>query len=179
MAPSFPEISSFALSGNDTSKRFPVHNPATGKVITTIQAGDAATAETAIKAAHKAYQSDWRWRSPTERSKLLLKCADELEKHSNELAEILCLENGKPCQDALAYDVAFVSQIFRYFGSLCDKLPSEFYDRGNVYCQVIREPLGVCAGILPFNWPPIHTGGKIAPAIAAGKLFHQFGWHKF
>ncbi len=94
-----------------------------------------------FEAAHEAYQSDWRWRTPAERGTLLLKCADELEKHSEELAELLCLENGKPMQDALMFDVRFVVQIFRYFGSLIDKLPTEFYDQGNVYCQVHRESL--------------------------------------
>ena len=65
-------------------------------------------------------------------------------------------------------DVGFLHNAFRYFGSLIDKLPSEFYDRDPTCCTVVYEPLGVCAGILPFNWPPIHTGGKVAPALAAG-----------
>ncbi|TVY65510.1 Aldehyde dehydrogenase citD [Lachnellula suecica] len=168
---SLPEVSTFPRSSKDTSKKFPVENPATGKVLTIIQGGDAATTGEAIEAAHQAFQSDWRWRSPAERSALLFKCADALEKHATELAELLCLENGKPMQDALMFDVSFVSQIFRYFASLCDKLPSAMYDRGNTYGLEFREPYGVCAGILPFNWPPIHTGGKIAPAIAVGNTF--------
>jgi acyl-CoA reductase-like NAD-dependent aldehyde dehydrogenase len=168
---SFPEVSTFPRSSKDPSKKFPVENPATGKVITTIQGGDAATATEAIEAAHKAFQEDWRWRAPAERSALLFKCADAVEKHATELAELLCLENGKPMQDALMFDVSFVSGIFRYFASLCDKLPSGMYDRGNTYGLEFREPFGVCAGILPFNWPPIHTGGKIAPAIAVGNTF--------
>lgn len=167
MAPSLPDISTFARSCNDPSKRFPVENPATGKALTIIQAGDTTTTLEAIQAAKVAFE-DWRWRSATERGALLLKCADELEKHREELAELLCLENGKPYQDALNMDVNFLVAIFRYYGSLVDKLPTEFYDKGNMYCTVVREPLGVCAGILPFNWPPIHTGGKIAPALATG-----------
>jgi len=91
-----------------------------------------------------------------------------LQKHRKELATILCLENGKPYQDALLYDVKFLSDIFRYFDSLSDKLPMQFIDKGTAYCTVIREPLGVCAGILPLNWHPIHTGGKLAPALTAG-----------
>lgn len=162
-----PEISKFARSCNDLDKQFFVENPATGKVITTIQAGNKATAIEAIEAAQIAYQ-DWRWRSPTERGTLLLKAADELERHQEELAELLCLENGKPYQDALQFDIKFLPSVFRYFGSLIDKLPLQFYDKGSTYCTVIREPLGICAGILPFNWPPIHTGGKLAPALAAG-----------
>jgi acyl-CoA reductase-like NAD-dependent aldehyde dehydrogenase len=144
-----------------------VGNPATGKILTIIQAGNVDTSLEAIEAAQVAFE-EWRWRSPSERGALLLKCSEELAKHREELAEMLCLENGKPYQDALNFDVNFVVGIFQYFGSLIDKLPTQFYDKGNVLCTVVREPFGVCAGILPFNWPPIHTGGKIAPAIAAG-----------
>ena len=64
----------------------------------------------------------------------------------------------------------YISQVgaFKYFAGIVDKLPSQFYDRGSMYCTVFHEPYGVCCGILPFNWPPIHTGGKLAPALAAG-----------
>jgi acyl-CoA reductase-like NAD-dependent aldehyde dehydrogenase len=165
---SIPAISSFRYSSNDTSKRFTVENPATGAVITTVQAGDEKTTDEAVQAAQKAFENDWRWRPPRERSALLLKAADELEKHAQELAILLCLENGKPWKDALTGDFAFLFSSFRYFGSLADKLPSEFFDQGPIYATVIYEPFGVCAGILPFNWPPIHTGGKLAPALAAG-----------
>jgi acyl-CoA reductase-like NAD-dependent aldehyde dehydrogenase len=167
MPPHFPELLTFTRSCNDPSKRFPVENPATGKPITTIQAGNVSTTLEAIEAAKVAFE-DWRWRNPSERGALLLRCADELAKHREILAELLCLENGKPYQDALNGDVAFLIAIFQYFGSLVDKLPTQFYDKGNVLCTVVREPLGVCAGILPFNWPPIHAGGKLAPAIACG-----------
>ena len=163
----FPAILTLDCSCKDPSKQFPVENPATGQVITTIQAGDVSTTLEAIEAAKVAFEN-WRWRSATERGALLCKCADELAKHREELAEMLCLENGKPYQDALNMDVTFLVGIFQYYGSLIDKLPTQFYDKGNSYCTVVREPLGVCAGILPFNWPPIHTGGKIAPAIATG-----------
>lgn len=168
MSLKFPELSSYRWSCKDPSKRFPVENPATGEVITTLQAGDDANTKAAIEASKKAFETNWRWKSPQERSALLFKCADALEPHRDELATLLCLENGKPKQDALAFDINFVIGIFRYFASLIDKLPSQFYDRGSTYTTVFYEPYGVCAGILPFNWPPIHTGGKLAPALAAG-----------
>lgn len=157
MAITFPELTTSRWSCQDESKRFPVHNPATGKVLTTIQAGDEATVKSAIEASQHAFESNWRHTSPRDRSMLLLKCADELAKHMDELATLLCMENGKPKQDAMLFDINFLVGIFRFFGSLVDKLPSEFYDRGPTYCTVIYEPFGVCAGILPFNWPPIHS----------------------
>ena len=158
MPPQYSPISTFEYSCSDPSKQFEVHNPATGAVLTKVQAGDSTTAEAAIKASQEAFES-WRWRPALERGALMLKCADKLEAHSEELAELLCMENGKPAQDALMFDVRFLVGVFRYFGSLVDKLPSEVYDRGSIYSPVFREPHGVCAGILPFNWPPIHTGG--------------------
>lgn len=81
---------------------------------------------------------------------------------------LLSLENGKPIADARTNDVGFLIQVFRFFGSLVDKLPSEFYDKGAIYTSVVLEPLGVVGAIIPFNWPPVHTGGKVAPALAVG-----------
>lgn len=156
----YPAISIFQYSCTDPSKQFEIHNPATGAVITKVQAGDASTAEAAIKASKDAFENNWRWRPPIERAAILMKCAEKLEAHKQELAEILSMENGKPVVDALQFDCNFLVNVFRYFGSLVDKLPSEFYDRGSLYVTVVREPHGVCTGILPFNWPPIHTGGR-------------------
>ncbi|KXL48813.1 hypothetical protein M433DRAFT_62913 [Acidomyces richmondensis BFW] len=164
----FPEISIYKWSCNEESKRFPVENPATGKIITTIQAGDASSVDQAIHASQVAFEQRWRWVSPRDRSTYLFRCAEELEKHADELSILLCMENGKPQQDARMFDVNFLISVFRFFASICDKLPSEFYDRGSMYATVLYEPYGVCCGILPFNWPPIHTGGKVAPALAAG-----------
>ena len=172
MPPTYPEHFKVRYSSpsSDSSLAIPIHNPATGEIITTLQAGTPTEVDAAVRAAQKAYETDWRWRSPAERSALLFRCADALEPHRDELAELLCLENGKPKQDALAFDINFLVSIFRFFASLCDKLPGEFYQRGSVNATVIYEPFGVCVGILPFNWPPIHFGGKTAPALAAGNV---------
>lgn len=164
----FSELSTYKYSCKDESKRFSVENPATGKTITTIQAGDESTVDAAVQAAQKAFDERWRPLSPKERSVILMKCADALEAEIDTIATLLCLENGKPAQDAKMFDCQFLHLSFRYFASLVDKLPSEFYDRGSMYCTVFHEPYGVCCGILPFNWPPLHTGGKLAPALAAG-----------
>ncbi|KAK5116867.1 Aldehyde dehydrogenase mpl4 [Meristemomyces frigidus] len=168
MSLDFPELSTYQWSCKDTTKRFAVENPATGKTITTVQAGDSNTVDQAVQASQTAFAQRWRPLPPRERSTYLLRCADELEKNADDLATLLCQENGKPKQDARMFDINFLIGVFRFFGSLCDKLPSEFYDRGTMYCTVFYEPYGVCCGILPFNWPPIHTGGKLAPALAAG-----------
>ncbi|RVX75936.1 hypothetical protein B0A52_00293 [Exophiala mesophila] len=155
-------------SSEDSSDLFEVFNPSTGHVLKQVQGVGPVQAQKALESAHHAFQTDWRLRSPSERGATLLRAADALEKHADELATTLSLENGKPFQDARAADVPFLIGVFRYFGSLIDKLPSEFYDQGNVYASVVREPFGVVLAIIPFNWPPIHTGGKLAPALACG-----------
>ena len=162
-----PAKSDFRWSCKDTAKSFAVDNPATGKSITTVQGGNAETATAAVQASQQAFEKAWRWKTRQERSTLLLKGADELQKHTEELAGLLTLENGKPFKDAY-FDVGFLVQVFRYFGSIADKLPSEFFDQGSIYSTIVYEPYGVCVGILPFNWPPIHVGGKLAPCLAAG-----------
>ncbi|OQU98737.1 hypothetical protein CLAIMM_04474 isoform 1 [Cladophialophora immunda] len=155
-------------SSDRSEDLFEVFNPATGKVLRVVQGASPAEAHQAVEAAHRAFQTDWRLRSPQQRAAILLEAADALEAHADELATCLSQENGKPFRDARPADVNFLVQVFRYFGGLIDKLPSEFYDQGSIYASVVREPFGVVLGIIPFNWPPIHTGGKLAPALAAG-----------
>ena len=165
--PSLPTLSRYDFSCEDPKHQFEVHNPATGKILTTVQGGNASTTREAIKKSQLAFEK-WSQLPASERANFLHKCGDVLIAHKEELATLLCLENGKPQQDALSFDAMFCSQVFHYFASIIDKLPSEFYDRGAMLVSVVREPHGVCAGILPFNWPPIHTAGKTAPCLAAG-----------
>ena len=161
-------IATYRWSSDRPEDRFPVENPATGTTITIVQGAGAPETDAAVQAAHRAFQEDWRWRTPAERAALLLRGADVLEAHADELAALVSQENGKPVSDARLYDIGFLTGIFRFFGSLVDKLPSDFYDTGGVYASTVLEPVGVVGEIVPFNWPPIHTGGKIAPALAVG-----------
>lgn len=169
MAPSYPPTLSVPLSDLSLERAsFPVENPATGAIITKLTPGSIGTVDLAVQEAERVFQTDWRWRSPLERSILLFKCASALEEHKEEIAEILTLENGKPYIDALNGDVLFLYSCFRYFASIVDKSPGEALDQGATYTTVWYEPKGVTAAIIPFNWPPIHTAGKLAPALAAG-----------
>lgn len=170
MAPSYPTTLTLPLSdtSQDETSAFPIHNPATGSIITSLIPASLSTVETAVLAAESAFQTSWRWLPPLQRSITLFQCASALESHAPEIAEILTLENGKPYADALSGDVAFLSACFRYFASILDKLPSEAIDHGSTYTTTWYEPKGVTAAIIPFNWPPIHTAGKLAPALAAG-----------
>jgi acyl-CoA reductase-like NAD-dependent aldehyde dehydrogenase len=164
----YEAVTSVRWSSSDAGDRFPVENPATGEVITDVQGSGPAEVGQAILAAHTAFQGAWRWTSPQQRSILLSKCADVLEEHADELAAIETHENGKPLADGRLHDVGFLIGVFRFFAGIVDKTPSEFYDKGAIYTSVVLEPLGVVGAIIPFNWPPIHTGGKVAAALAVG-----------
>jgi acyl-CoA reductase-like NAD-dependent aldehyde dehydrogenase len=163
------DVRSYRWSSANEADRFAVEDPATGEVIAVVQGGGAAQIDAAVEAAHRAFTSDWRWRNADERAGLLLACAEVLEEHTDELAQIESLENGKPVADARDNDIRFLVGVFRYFGSIVDKIPGDFHDtRMGNYSATVLEPFGVVGAIVPFNWPPIHTGGKIAPALAVG-----------
>jgi acyl-CoA reductase-like NAD-dependent aldehyde dehydrogenase len=138
-----PELSTFRWSSNDPADRFPVEDPATGVLITLVQGGAAAQVDAAVEAAQRAFQADWRWRPPAERAALLLKAADLLAEHADELALLESRENGKPVQDARVNDINFLIFTFRFFGSLIDKLPTDFCDKGSIYTSTYLEPVGV------------------------------------
>nr|WP_315033070.1 aldehyde dehydrogenase family protein [uncultured Chryseobacterium sp.] len=157
----------YEWSSNDSNDQFTVENPATGEIIALIQGGGEKEIDAAVNAANAAYESGWRYTTPEERSRYMLKAADVLEEHLNEIAAIETQENGKPISQSRG-DVLAMIGLFRYFGSLIDKLPGEHLDQGLLIDNIISEPLGVVAAIIPFNWPPIHTGGKLAPALATG-----------
>jgi acyl-CoA reductase-like NAD-dependent aldehyde dehydrogenase len=155
-------------SSDRPEDQFPIENPATGQLITIVQGGGEAEIDAAVRAAHKAYENDWRWRAPRERGSILLKCAHILRNHADELAWIESIEVGKPVNQARPFDVENLIWSFEFFGGLCDKLPANLIDLGSIEVAVRLEPYGVVAGIIPFNWPPIHTGAKSAPALAVG-----------
>ncbi|KAJ2980298.1 hypothetical protein NQ176_g2723 [Zarea fungicola] len=136
----FSDVTSDEYSCADTSQQFVVENPATGKPITIVQAGSTETTASAVEASQAAFQL-WQLKSRQERCTYLLRAADELQKHTEELTLSLCLENGKPYKDA-SFDIMVLLGVFRYFASIADKLPSEFFDQGSIYSAVIYEPYG-------------------------------------
>ncbi|QSY97941.1 aldehyde dehydrogenase (plasmid) [Rhizobium bangladeshense] len=147
---------------------FIVQDPARGEDIAEVQAADAALVDEVVRDARRAYENDWRQRSPRERAQLLQKVAAKIRDHVDELAELEALEVGKPKRDALRFDVSYSHACFDYFAGLADTLHGEILDQGAIEARVLFEPYGVVAAILPFNWPPIHFAKKSAPALAAG-----------
>jgi betaine-aldehyde dehydrogenase len=147
--------------------QFVVENPATGQPVTLVQGAGPDEVDQAVRAA-RAAQLNWKRRPARERGRYLRQIADLLRAHADEIAELESLEMGKPITQARNFDVEAAIGIFEYFGSLVEVLPSQARDYGPVLDVSTLEPYGVIAGIVPFNWPPIHTAGKVAPALAVG-----------
>jgi acyl-CoA reductase-like NAD-dependent aldehyde dehydrogenase len=154
-------------SSASADDRFVVENPATGQVVTIVHGAGIDGVDQAVRAAHAAHLN-WKQRPARERGRYLRQVADVIRAHADEIAALESREMGKPISQARNFDVEAAIGIFEYFGAMVEVLPSQARDYGPVFDVTTLEPYGVIAGIVPFNWPPIHTAGKIAPALAVG-----------
>ncbi|MFS0784338.1 aldehyde dehydrogenase family protein [Bacillus sp. 1P06AnD] len=154
--------------GSNGEKR-PVINPATEEVIAEVADGTKEDAEKAIKAAHQAfYENGWGDTSARERSELLLKAAIRLEERASEIARIETINNGKTLPEAEG-DVADAVNQLRYYAGIATKPSGQVYDvPEDIQAMVVKEPIGVVAQIVPWNYPLVMAVQKLAPALAAG-----------
>lgn len=160
------EVRTSAWSSDDAADRFVVDDPATGRPIATVAGCSPAGVDAAVTAAHAALAS-WRTLLPRERAVHLRAVAALIAEHTDELAALESSEVGKPLVQA-AQDVATAVAIFTMFADHAGEPPSSVHDAGSVVDLTTLVPYGVVGAIIPFNWPPIHTAGKTAPALAAG-----------
>jgi betaine-aldehyde dehydrogenase len=154
-------------SSASTDDQFIVENPATGQTVTVVQGAGTDELDQAVRAAHAAHLQ-WKQRPARERGRYLRRIAEVVRANADEIAALESLEMGKPITQARNFDVEAAIAIFEYFASAVEVLPSRARDYGPVLDVTTLEPYGVIAGIVPFNWPPIHTAGKVAPALAVG-----------
>ena len=152
----------------DSGERFEVCNPATGVVLAQVPRMGAAETQRAVDAAQAALPA-WRAKTAAERGKLLRKWYELMLAHQNDLAAILTAEQGKPLAEArgeIAYGASFIDWFAeegkRVYGEV---IPTVGADRRLL---VIKEPVGVCAAITPWNFPNAMITRKAAPALAAG-----------
>ncbi|MEH7511211.1 aldehyde dehydrogenase family protein [Gottfriedia acidiceleris] len=147
----------------------PVINPANGEIIAYAPEGTVEDAKEAIDVARKAF-NDGRWSdlSAQERATYLFKIADKIEEYQEELTKLETLDNGKPHREA-GFDVADAAACFRYYAGLITKPDGFTYHVADpMQAMVVREPIGVCGLIVPWNYPLLMSIWKIAPALAAG-----------
>lgn len=155
-----------ALSG----RTFPAYNPATGEVIADVAACDAADVDRAVRAARRAFESGvWRDLKPAERKAVLLRWAELIRENLQELALLETLDTGKAIKESLSVDVPSAAAAIQWYAETIDKLYDEIAPNGPTsLVMVTREPVGVVAGVIPWNYPLIIASWKIGPALAAG-----------
>jgi aldehyde dehydrogenase len=142
--------------------------PVTGEAFCEIARSTAADIELALDAAHQAKES-WGRTSAAERSNTLLRIADRMEQHLEDLAIIETLDNGKPVRETLAADLPLAVDHFRYFaGVLRSQEGSISQIDEDTVAYHFHEPLGVVGQIIPWNFPLLMATWKLAPALAAG-----------
>jgi acyl-CoA reductase-like NAD-dependent aldehyde dehydrogenase len=152
-----------------SGKTFATINPANEEVLARIAEGDKADVDEAVKAARNAFDSGkWSNMSPHQRARYVFKIADIVEAHGEELAELITLENGKPITESEA-EVVRTVDAFRYYAGWATKIYGETNpsDPG-FFNYTLREPIGVCGQIIPWNGPLSTVSWKVAPALACG-----------
>lgn len=147
---------------------YPIVNPATGDQIATVPDSYPTDAEKAVEAAHTAFQS-WRTTTAKERAQILRRWYDLIMQHQNDLAELMTLECGKPLAESQG-EVAYGASFVEWFGEEAkrtygDAIPTPKNDRRIL---AIKQPVGVCSAITPWNFPLAMITRKVAPALAAG-----------
>ena len=154
-----------------SGETFETINPSTGEVIAHVASAGEADVDRAVAAARAALEGAWSKVKPTERTRLLLKLADLVEANAEELALLETLDVGRPIQFSRMIDVAGAAGQLRYNAGWATKIygeTAEISAPGEWLSYVLREPVGVCAQIVPWNFPLVMAMGKLAPAIAAG-----------
>jgi len=153
-----------------SGKTFETPNPATGQVLARIAEGDAEDIDRAVRAARRVFdQGDWGRTPPTERERLLLRIADLIETHADELAQLETLDNGKPFTESRHVDIPSAAATFRYYAGWVTKTYGETNPSDPAYFNfTLREPVGVCGQIIPWNFPLLMAAWKLAPALACG-----------
>ncbi|PEZ76287.1 aldehyde dehydrogenase family protein [Bacillus sp. AFS017274] len=153
-----------------SSKTFETINPVTEEILATVYEAEEKDIDLAVKAARKAFDvGPWSKMSAAERAKLILKLADLIEKHQEELAQLDTLDNGKPINETRAVDVPGTIETFRYFAGWATKNMGQTIPVSGPFLNYTRhEPVGVVGQIIPWNYPINMVSWKVAPALAAG-----------
>ncbi len=149
--------------------RFAVINPATEEVIAQVAKADAADVDAAVQAARTCFESDgWQNLNARERGKMLTKAADLLAERLDEMAKLETQHNGKLLFES-KIDVSMSVETLRYYGGWADKITGDTLPvNGPFFAYTLREPVGVVAAIVPWNFPLNIATWKFAPALAAG-----------
>ena len=148
-----------------------LYNPANGRAIVAVVEGTATDAQAAIAAARRAFDDGpWGSMNAADRATLLFRVADAIDAHRDEFMRIDTLNNGKPLRET-EYDAVDAANCFRYYAGLATKPHGQTFDvPAPSQTFTVREPIGVCGQIVPWNYPLLMATWKLAPALAAGNV---------
>ncbi|XP_030961193.1 aldehyde dehydrogenase family 2 member B7, mitochondrial-like isoform X1 [Quercus lobata] len=153
-----------------SGKTFQTLDPRTGDVIANVAEGDAEDVNRAVATARKAFdEGPWPRMAAYERQRVLLRFADLIEQHNDELAALETWDNGKPYEQAAKIEVPMLARLMRYYAGWADKIhgltvPAD----GPYHVQTLHEPIGVAGQIIPWNFPLLMFAWKVGPALACG-----------
>ena len=168
-APGYEMFIGGSWAASHSGRKYPVYNPATGQVLAQVPKGDVEDVRAAVDSAKRAFEDPgWRQMDPSKRGRLLLKVSQTLRERLADFAKLETLNNGKPLNQAKG-DVAMAARHFEYFAGLADKIQGTTIPvPGNRFDYTLKEPLGVTAHVVPWNYPLVMAARSIAPALAAG-----------
>jgi aldehyde dehydrogenase (NAD+) len=146
-----------------------VVNPATEEVIASIASAERSDVDVAVTAARAALDGPWARLSARERGRLVWALGEKIMQQADEIARLETLHNGKPIFESRQIEVPAAAECFQYYAGWADKLHGETVPvKGNFLTYTLREPVGVVAAIVPWNFPLLLTSWKVAPALACG-----------
>jgi gamma-glutamyl-gamma-aminobutyraldehyde dehydrogenase/4-guanidinobutyraldehyde dehydrogenase/NAD-dependent aldehyde dehydrogenase len=145
-------------------------SPVDGRVLGRVPAGDAEDVDRAVKAARTAFEAGvWSRRAPAERKKVLLKLAELLLAHRDELGLLETLDMGKPIADSTRIDIPGSANCIAWYAELADKIYDEIAPTDpSALAMITREPVGVVGAVVPWNFPLYMAAWKVGPALATG-----------
>ena len=154
-----------------SGKTMPVVNPATEEVIAEVPSADRTDVDLAVEAARAALAGPWSQLSARERGRLVRKLGDRLMERADDVARLETLHNGKPISESRQIEIPAAAECFEYYGGWSDKVMGETIPvKGNHLTYTLREPVGVVAAIVPWNFPLLLAAWKVAPALACGNV---------
>src|SRR5579863_3078665 len=158
------------LCGSSSGREFQKENPATGRPLVSVAACEAEDIDRAVRCAREAFEAGiWSRLAPADRKKRLLRLAELMQQHSTELALLETLDMGKPITDSVSVDVPLSATCIAWNGEAIDKLYDEIAPTDpSITALITREPLGVVAAVVPWNFPLLMACWKVGPALAAG-----------
>jgi len=155
--------------GAASGKTMEVVNPATEEVIAHVPSADRADLDDAVAAARAALVGPWGQLSARERGRLVRRLGERLLERADEIARLETLHNGKPITESRNIEIPAAAECFEYYGGWSDKVMGETIPvKGNYLTYTLREPIGVVAAIVPWNFPLLLAAWKVAPALACG-----------